>query len=117
MRAIDADALKRVIYEDVPMKYFNARNLDKAYQNMLHLLEVVNQRPTLDVMPVVRCKDCTKWDKSTMRHYEDVIFGSGDTAECRMFCDMDTWGEFTDDMRRTDGNWFCADGEPKEDSQ
>ena len=65
---------------------------------------------------VVRCKDCTKWDKSTMRHYEDVIFGSGDTAECRMFCDMDTWGEFTDDMRRTDGNWFCADGERKEDA-
>lgn len=61
MRPIDADALKRVIYEDVPMKYFNARNLDKAYQNMLHLLEVVNQRPTLDIMPVVH----GRWVKMT----------------------------------------------------
>lgn len=67
--------------------------------------------PTIDSVPVVRCKDCAKWDKSTMEHYEDVISGSGDTAECRMFCDMDSWGEFADDMRRTDGDWFCADGE------
>ena len=78
--------------------------------------KALNDLPTIDAVPVVRCKDCAKWDKSTMEHYEDVFSGSGDTAECRMFCDMDTWGEFTDDMRRTDGNWFCADGERKEDA-
>lgn len=66
---------------------------------------------------IVRCKDCAKWDKSTMKHYEDVLSGSGDTAECRMFCDMDSWGEFTDDMRRTDGNWFCGDGERAENAR
>lgn len=110
MRVIDAYPLVQSICQD------QCGHMKENCDADCEMIAYITNAPTLDAVPIVRCKDCTKWDKSTMRHYEDVIFGSGDTAECRMFCDMDTWGEFTDDMRRTDGNWFCADGERKEDA-
>ena len=97
MRPIDADTLKQVIYEDVPMKYFNARNLDKAYQNMLHLLDVVNQRPTLDAVPVVRCKDC--------KYYKT------ESGECPANNGDDPYYSW---IPKPD--WYCAEGKPKEDA-
>lgn len=111
MRLIDADALTERIDAD------HCASCSRLYPcsecGLGIARESIENTPTIDAVPVVRCKDCTKWDKSTMEHYEDVFSGSGDTAKCQMLCEIDTWGECPDEMKRTDSNWFCADGERK----
>lgn len=111
MRLIDADALLEYLMINMGWHDENGIAVDDSDEKRAIFKDLINGLPTVDAVPVVRCKDCKCWDKSTIKHYEDVFFGSGDTAECRMFCDMDSWGEFPDEMRRTDCNWFCADGE------
>lgn len=55
------------------------------------LTSVIESRPSVDAVPVVRCKDC--------------IFGEIDGA--KYFCRNDgMW---------CDGDWYCADGERRED--
>lgn len=80
MRPIDADAIK------LPKGFFEeVDNVPKFY-------EWLNELPTIDAVPVVRCKDC-KWKIVTMLkenyclRYEDIV---------------------KDD-------YFCADGERSED--
>lgn len=123
----DTEDIENVIsdIQDI-INYVPLHKVESVLERSLKLLKEQNEQlqtvrenfnrlvAKIAVQPeIILCKDCVKWDKSTMKHYEDVFSGSGDTAECRMFCDMDSWGEFTDDMRRTDGNWFCADGKRK----
>lgn len=54
MRLIDADALKPLLREycvdgdEVVMKWYDIMGVD----------EVVDRAPTVDAVPVVRCKDC-----------------------------------------------------------
>lgn len=56
----------------------------------------VTDTPMVEYVPVVRCKDCTEWQDNW-----------GDDKEGRHFCSMnDRW---------TKANWFCADGERKND--
>lgn len=50
--------------------------------------------PTIDTMPVVRCKECTHWEY-------DAIFTDG---WCR-------------EKRQGNPSWFCADGERKDDAE
>ena len=61
-RYIDADALK---------KYFSA--------NAKGLLE-----PTVDAVPVIRCKDCKHWQCDDSESYCDElgIFGTSPTSYC-----------------------------------
>lgn len=61
MRLIDADALKPLLREycvdddEVVMKWYDIMGVD----------EVVDRAPTIDAVPVVRCKDCKRWDEVT----------------------------------------------------
>lgn len=48
MRLIDADALNARLSRDAT-PYYTACDIDSA--------------PTIDAVPVVRCKDCMYWDK------------------------------------------------------
>ena len=73
MRLIDADALKEAFYE---------RGL--GYQA---IDELINEAPTIDAVPVVRCKDC--------KHYLGL-------AECEFE------GHFSGGT-----NYFCSYGERK----
>ena len=63
---------------------------------------------------IVRCRDCKHWDKTTRKEGNDCIFGPWEDAECDIFRDWDSYGELGEDFRRTNGDWFCADGERKE---
>lgn len=54
--------------------------------------EAIDDTPTADVVPVVRCKDCKHWRR-------DVIFQDG---WCR-------------GRHQPNPNWFCADGERRTD--
>lgn len=63
------------------------------YSDALEILKV--QRPTVDAVPVVRCKDC-KWFRDS----------NGIDGFC--YCDRI--------YRRCGTHWFCADGERKTDN-
>ena len=63
---------------------------------------------------IVRCKDCKHWDKTTREEGNDCISGSWEDAVCDMFRDWDRYGDLGENFRRTNGDWFCADGKRRE---
>lgn len=60
---------------------------------------------------IVRCKDCKHWDITTRKEGNDCILGPWENAVCDMLRDWDTYGDLGESFRRTNGDWFCADGE------
>ena len=52
MRLIDADLLSEAIHDNVPAPYDDA---SWAKENCLYEIDMA---PTVDAVPVVRCKDC-----------------------------------------------------------
>ena len=97
---IDADALKARIIEDVPGFLDGGSSITKAF--ILAMLGSRNATPTIDAVPVVRCKDCKH---ATM---------TADGKMCK-YCAMDTddFGDQRDVYH--DADWFCADGERRTD--
>ena len=90
MRLIDADALPKytgyaLSADDVAMAVENA--------------------PTIDAVPVVRCKDCRWWDKT------DNGFGY---CHAEKHCHISAHWEISI-FRTYRGDHFCADGERRED--
>lgn len=65
---------------------------------------------------LVRCKDCKHWDKTTRKKGNDCILGPWEDAECKGFRSLDTYGELGEDFRRTNGDWYCADGERRDET-
>ena len=88
MRLIDADLLSEAIHDNVPAPYDDA---SWAKDNCLVELEAA---PTVDAVPVVRCRECKH------RKYDD-IFGM-------LWCNLDS---FTKRVKPDD---FCSHGERKE---
>jgi hypothetical protein len=89
MRLIDADALKNALIECTPYA------IDPVYRNtnsnidMFTAMEILDELPTIDAMPVVRCKDC--------KHYNTIGCSKGFG-----------WCENID--RGTSDNFYCANG-------
>lgn len=82
MRLIDADALVKALNESgVPYR--------------ADVQEVLDAQPTIDVVPVLRCKDC--------KHYEDDPLGMG-FGHC----------ELKEELALAFDR-VCADGERKDD--
>ena len=78
MRLIDADALMDEANSDGAYGYVDAKQISDA--------------PTVDAVPVVRCKDC--------KYHEDEEIGM-------VYCPNALGGWVAE-------NWFCAEGERKE---
>lgn len=94
MRAIDADELLNNTDGLEHVKW------SQEYGHVVLVCDIV-YAPTLDVVEVVRCKDC-KWHECYIR--SRLIDGSEyKSDECRKF-----------NMAVTP-EWFCADGEETED--
>lgn len=53
MRLIDADVLISEFRKEMDKSIFEGRSVQ----------EVIDDTPTVDAVPVVRCKDCRWWDK------------------------------------------------------
>ena len=87
MRLIDADAAK-LTANDYAM--FRCQ-----LGGLVDVVEFLNDMPTVDAVPVVRCKDCKHWHKDTV------------------FCDYMPYGEASERV-----NWyaddFCSYGERKD---
>ena len=96
MRLIDADRLNKPIYAEEDNITGSGMSYDEicGYNDGIDIAwNKIDQAPTIDAVPVVRCKDC-------IRRY--------DTDECPMcFLSEGQYYEFT----RDDG--FCDRGERK----
>lgn len=106
MRLIDADALMERLKEycidgdEQVMQWYDIMGIDEAIDNA----------PTIDAVPVVRCKDCKHWDKDTLRHNSNDV-AEWDECECKMLANRDGWNEID---RYCCDIHFCADGERRE---
>ena len=97
MRIIDADRLDKPIYAEEDNITGSGMSYDEicGYNDGIDIAwNKIDQAPTIDAVPVVRCKDC-------IRRY--------DTDECPMcFLIEGKYYEYTN------GNGFCDRGEQKE---
>ena len=89
MRLIDADALKTKAIRCETFKLPDAPVFLKAVGT-----KEIDRAPTIDAVPVVRCKDC-------IHSYDDL---------CGLCC---TCGPYVDCVVQPE--FYCADGERKED--
>ena len=89
MRLIDADALKNALIECTPYA------IDPVYRNtnsnidMFTIMDILDELPTIEAIPVVRCKDC--------KYYDTIGCSKGFG-----------WCENID--RGTSDNFYCANG-------
>ena len=100
MRLIDADRLNKPIYAEEDNITGSGMSYDEicGYNDGIDIAwNKIDQAPTIDAVPVVRCKDC-------IRRY--------DTDECPM-CYLSE-GKYCE---YTNGNWFCYRGERKEGAE
>ena len=84
MKLIDADALHRKVKTET--NPYGKPTID--YDSGVKVLEWIDKAPTIDAVPVVRCKDCK-------HRFED------------------SWCEYVDD----NDNFYCARGERKEGAE
>lgn len=103
MRPIDADALKdhledlqsyTILGEEHPYYSGETNALSVAIQN-------IDNAPTIDAVPVVRCKDC--------KHGQPMVYTHAERP-CIMCSHLGS-GFFA---RVFNPKWFCADGERRE---
>ena len=97
MRLIDADRLNKPIYAEEDNITGSGMSYDEicGYNDGIDIAwNKIDQAPTIDAVPVVRCKDC-------IRRY--------DTDECPMCFLIE--GEYCE---YTNENGFCDRGERKE---
>lgn len=81
MRLIDADALAGKIMMEAPDFMDGGSTITKAF--ILAMVKTRSVTPTVDAVPVVRCKDCRRY------------YANGGACEQVL------------------SDWFCADGERK----
>jgi hypothetical protein len=85
MRLIDADALQAKVMMEAPDFMDGGSSITKAF--IMAMIKTRSVTPTIDAVPVIRCKDC--------KH----ILPKG-------FCHKHS--------RKVADDWFCADGERRE---
>ena len=95
MRPIDGDLLMKTVFNDVVLVDGEVKGVG------LILAETVDKAPTIDAVPVVRCRECVHWKPTGSK--------AGNS-----FSDMEYIGgcEFTKYCRRESD--FCSYGERKE---
>lgn len=107
MRLIDADALiKRMVNEpvkEVQNVDFQAEWFTRIANTVCHMIDMAHDAPTIDAVPVVRCKEC-KWYSI----YEAKKDGTPDKRYSPSVCLRGIYA------KRREPNWFCADGERRE---
>lgn len=90
-RLIDADALRLMKVEEC-----EGYTIDYYAAGWKACIEWIKTQPTVDAVPVVRCKDC--------KHYKV------EDGQCPADYTGDPYYSWTPDP-----NWFCADGERGQD--
>lgn len=101
MRLIDADALRRWMYHGAFEVDSGMQKWDSGLWIRYKMFENgIESAPTIDAVPVVRCRECQNWETD----WEPIYF---DPENPRYFC-----GEID---RYPGGDWYCSMGERRED--
>lgn len=100
MRLIDADKLKEVF--TLPKEYTDKKDESFYHVSFPIIRATIDNAPTVDAVPVVRCKDC--------RYYHIYWESNGYTKKGYGACD---W--INDNSVREDH--FCSWGERREDGK
>lgn len=95
MRPIDADVLKSDIPKTRESAFEDCRECTLLDKEQVQLL--IDKQPTLDAVPVVRCKDC--------KYYKT------ESGECPANNEDDPYYSW---IPKPD--WYCAEGKRKEDA-
>ena len=97
MRLIDADWLSEAIHDNVPAPYEDA---SWAKENCLAEIDAA---PTVDAVPVVRCRECKhRYTENCPMYFHDFYWLEG-------------YGDYVDyDTDHTEDDYFCPKGERKE---
>ena len=106
MRLIDADDLLAKVQENAPGFMDSGSTITKAF--IMAMINTKSVAPTIDAVPVVRCRDCKHRPKEPdWKTYEsgfDLEFPEGSKCPCR--CCGDEWYSWY-----PEDDWYCADGE------
>ena len=100
MRLIDADALTMLLHDDIDgldEEFPNDKQVKPYMCGVKMALSFIDTAPTIDAVPVVRCKDCVY--RVIVR---DPLMGTMDCYGCRV-------------MRYNEDDWFCSFGERRDD--
>ena len=91
MRLIDADVLlRKICCDSCGCEPDECGYIDEYRKDRCKAGQYVEDAPTVDAVPVVRCKDCRHWYKHHCAH-----------GICA--------------TEKTNPDWFCADGERREE--
>lgn len=103
MRLIDADALmEKYNVKDVTMaECLTDTKMAKSFEKFCIISDAVEDAPTVDAVPVVRCRECKHWSSLG----GPGLVGLGECRNKRFFAFE--YGFETED------NFTCADGERK----
>ena len=96
MRPIDADAfLKDILTAGIGKTIIEYSESDIGY--------MIRKRPTIDAVPVVRCRECKhRYTENCPMYFHDFYWLEG-------------YGEYVDDdTDHTEDDYFCPKGERKE---
>lgn len=105
MRPIDADAIrKRLIDRQITDAFFNP----VQRQEIGCIVGMVDEAPTIDAVPVVRCKDCV-WAKPYERN--DGLVGYYCQHRGHTFQYGTNWERLFEPIKEADD--FCSYGERK----
>lgn len=108
MKLIDADELKKVS-EEVVTKYGDCYTGQMVFGMEIICEYATKHAPTVDAMPVVRCKDCKYYDEQTfMGHSMGWVSCSG------RFKNVNDNGER---FKIPSEDWFCADGKRRDEDE
>ena len=92
MRLIDGDLLMKTVFNDVVLVDGEVKGVG------LILAETVDKAPTIDAVPVVRCRECVHWKPTGSKagnSFSDMenIGGCEFTKYCRRESDYCSYGE------------------------
>lgn len=107
MRPIDADAMRKEI-----CKRCNSSICSGIGKERCGTVVEIDNQPTIDAVPVVRCKDCKYYYRKshTCTNERNCYRGSGDEYAFSIDC-IGIKDPFMTDEECD--KWFCADGERK----
>lgn len=93
----DEDTIIKGLHDHLFITHFDDENWFDQIMNQV--VDEIKNTPDADVVEVVRCKDC-KYAHMTM------------DGECK-YCDI--W--FPDEKEYMDGDYYCASGERRDDTE
>lgn len=101
MRLIDADALKKAMYHEAFEKDSDEQKWESGCWIRYEMFERnLKNAPTVDAVPVVRCKDCVYFEPENAEEGDSYGRCRNNYAPCQ--------------NQQVEMMWFCADGEREE---